>query len=110
MPCEYSHMVDTQTETVITFTDAAHVIPGRPHVSQVYRWAQRGLQGVKLEWIQIGGTRCTSLQALQRFFVALTAARSGQPLPSSTPRARQQHVDQAVSELVSAGFEVGSAV
>ena len=45
----------------------------RPHVATVYRWAKRGLRGVVLETLQVGGTLCTSHEALQRFFEALTA-------------------------------------
>lgn len=46
----------------------------RPHVSCVFRWTKTGCRGVVLESIQIGGTRCTSQEALARFFAALTAA------------------------------------
>src|SRR5688572_8748737 len=103
-------MVDTQCEQVVTFNEATRLIPGRPHLCQLYRWSMRGLGGVKLEWIQIGGKRCTSREALQRFFTALTAARSGQSLPSPTPASRARSVDAATRELEAAGFEVGGNV
>src|SRR5438874_30499 len=44
----------------------------RPHVSTFYRWATRGLRGVRLETLRVGTTMCTSLEAVQRFFDALT--------------------------------------
>jgi hypothetical protein len=48
---------------------------GRPaHVSNLYRWALDGLRGVKLETIRVGGTLCTSREALERFFDRLDEA------------------------------------
>jgi hypothetical protein len=45
----------------------------RPHLATIHRWATRGLRGVRLEFAQVGGTRVTSEEALQRFFDALAA-------------------------------------
>ena len=65
-------MIDLTTETVISLTEAAKRLPARrsgkrPHVATLYRWSQRGCRGVRLETCQVGGTRCTSVEALQRF-------------------------------------------
>src|SRR5689334_10653496 len=73
-------VIDSTQETVITFSQAADELPRRRrgrkcHVSTLYRWATIGCRGVRLESIQVGGTLCTSREALQRFFEALTAAR-----------------------------------
>jgi hypothetical protein len=46
-------------------------------LTTVYRWALGGTGGVKLETLKVGGTLCTTVEALQRFFVALSAHRSG---------------------------------
>lgn len=95
-------MIDIQNETVVTFTDVTKNLKTRPHLSQVYRWAERGIGGVKLEYIQMGGKRCTSTEALQRFFAALTdksAKRTKSPSSHSA--------DSAKRELVAAGIEVG---
>jgi hypothetical protein len=48
----------------------------KPSVSTFFRWASKGVRGVRLEVVQIGGTKCTSVEALQRFFNALTAIGS----------------------------------
>jgi hypothetical protein len=42
------------------------------HSSCFYRWSTTGLRGVVLETLQVGGTRCTSREALQRFFERLS--------------------------------------
>jgi hypothetical protein len=72
-------MIDPNTETLISLPEAAKSLPRRragkrPHVSCMYRWSDTGCRGVVLETIQIGGSRCTSREALARFFGALTAA------------------------------------
>lgn len=42
-------------------------------ISTGYRWISTGVRGVVLESLMIGGTRCTSEEALQRFFERLTS-------------------------------------
>jgi hypothetical protein len=102
--------IDTQSEMLISFDEAAKRVPGRPHKSQLYRWAMRGLRGgVKLEWKLCGGRRFTSVEALERFFDALTRAAGGEaPTPSPT-KTRERQQDRAVAELEAEGFEVGAA-
>jgi hypothetical protein len=77
-------MINPLSEDVICLTDAAKECPKRrrgkrPHVSCMYRWTNHGCRGVVLESIQVGGTRCTSHQALARFFERLTASAHGPP-------------------------------
>ena len=74
-------MIDISTEAVVTLTEATHHLPRRRKgkrcaVSTLYRWADRGVRGVRLETIQVGGTKCTSWEALQRFFNRLSSADS----------------------------------
>lgn len=71
--------IDVQDEQVVSLRDACDLLPRRragkkPAIETLYRWSLRGCRGVKLETVQVGGTRCTSREALQRFFDALTAA------------------------------------
>ncbi len=70
--------IDLGSERIISFAKAVGELPARragkkPHISCMYRWSTRGCRGVVLESIQIGGTRCTSLEAMQRFFNELSA-------------------------------------
>jgi hypothetical protein len=85
-------MAITLHETIITLADAANELPRRrrgrkAHVSCVYRWSKIGCRGVLLETLQIGATRCTSKEALQRFFERLTESRQPADVGSSQPRA-----------------------
>jgi hypothetical protein len=78
-------------EQKMTLTQAAAWLPRRrgrrTHVSTLYRWTQTGCRGVRLEYVQIGATRCTSLEALQRFFDRLTrdADRRSRKSPEEMP-------------------------
>ncbi|MGO8902389.1 MAG: DUF1580 domain-containing protein [Isosphaeraceae bacterium] len=85
-------MIDSVGENLITLAQAADELPRRRrgrkvHVSCLYRWSTAGCRGVVLESIQVGATRCTSRQALQRFFERLSApvhtgaVGGGQPDP-----------------------------
>src|SRR5262245_55601688 len=71
--------IDLQNETVISLTQAAKALPPvdgkRIHVSTLWRWARKGVRGVRLEHIRLGHRVCTSLQALSRFAQALADAR-----------------------------------
>jgi len=72
----------------------------RIHLSTVYRWALGGTGGVKLETLKVGGSFCTSVEALQRFFDALTTygVGAGQATPFSTPAVtatRQRQIEAA---------------
>ena len=102
-------MIDSTRETLISLADVPAQLPDRrggrrPHVSCVYRWAQRGCRGVKLEVLQCGGTKVTSLEAIQRFFERLTAASSNEPTPARTSKQRQRATESANSELAKAGW------
>lgn len=73
-------MIDSTSETLISLADAAEELPRRRrgrkvHISCLYRWSTVGCRGVVLETIQIGATRCTSREALQRFFERLSESR-----------------------------------
>ena len=95
-------MIEFKEETIVSLTDAAKTLPHRragkkPHVSTLYRWAGNGLRAVELETIQVGGTLCTSLEALQRFFDGL-GAQSGVRTQPTTPT-REAEIRRAEEEL-----------
>jgi len=102
--------IDPLSESVISLTEAARSLPARragkrPHVSCLYRWTVSGCKGVVLETTQIGGTRCTSREALARFFARLSG-QSGVPAATPTmrsPARRERDVARALRELERAG-------
>ncbi len=63
----------------ITMAEAARLLPSRPSVSNLYRWAEKGVDGVTLETIRVGHRRYTTPEAVHRF---------------------QRRVNQSVAELL----------
>jgi hypothetical protein len=93
-------MIDLKRENLIALGDVPlHVPPHRNgkrlHKSAAYRWAQRGVRGVRLEVILVGGRRYTSVEALQRFADTLSAAELCRSDRSRTPRARETQIARA---------------
>jgi hypothetical protein len=81
-------MINLLTERVASLAALARSLPpgrrGRPtHPRTLYRWATRGLGGVRLEVIRVGGRTCSSYEALQRFVDALSATGTPEPTPTS---------------------------
>ena len=102
-------MLDMSNEQLLTLRDAARALPGqrcgrRVHVSTLYRWCSRGLGGVQLECLRVGGRLYTSQEALQRFADRLTAAQSPGGRPGEPTRDTQRRVRRANAELDEAGF------
>lgn len=99
--------IDPNTETLVSLAGAARVLPRRrgdkrPHVSCLYRWTTRGCKGVILESVQVGGTRCTSREALARFFGRLSCADD--PRADRSPHRRQRALAAAERELEREGL------
>jgi hypothetical protein len=97
-------MIDIHSEHMLTIAEAARELPGRPHVSTLWRWIQRGCRGVRLEAILIGGIRYTSRESLQRFCDSITAAADGLPASPRTPKQRERQIAQSEAELASHGI------
>jgi len=71
-------------------------------VSTIYRWAQRGIRGVKLETLRLGGGLVTSVEALQRFAERLSAPE-GTEITRSQPQ-RRRDLARAEAELDKVGI------
>jgi hypothetical protein len=100
--------IDLESEEALTLK-AATKLPilrrnGRhPHVSQLYRWATTGLRGgIRLETVKIGGSLCTTREAVLRFIARLTNPDT--PVSAPTPARRQREVAAAEKQLEAAGL------
>ncbi len=80
------------TEDLVYFADVARRFPegdGRGmHVGTLNRWRDRGVAGVRLEAVRVGGRWMTSWQAVDRFVTALNAARPSAPAPTTSAASR----------------------
>ncbi|MBL8829595.1 MAG: DUF1580 domain-containing protein [Planctomycetaceae bacterium] len=93
-------MIDPLTETPISLAEADGLVPRRRggkrcNVATVYRWTVKGVRGIKLESYQCGGSRCTSREALSRFFARLTQAADPQSPPVTVPQYREKQIATA---------------
>jgi hypothetical protein len=72
----------------------------RPALSTVYRWANKGQRGVRLEVLRVGGSWLTTRDSVEAFCAHLTAVRQAKvaPLPAvvaAIPNAAARRVQPA---------------
>ena len=73
-------MIDIHAESLLPINQVPKALPEPPHVATVWRWIQRGVRGIKLETVLVGGKRYTSAEKLQAFVVESGSASMGQCL------------------------------
>jgi hypothetical protein len=101
-------MIDLNKEQLIRLSEVPKILPKRQdgkrvHISAIYRWAQRGVKGVRLETLKIGGTTYTSREALQRFASAPVNQQRGTGRSRSQSKQRQhnrEQVDRRVQDIL----------
>jgi hypothetical protein len=98
-------VLDIQNETIVRLADGGDHLPPRrggakAHPATLYRWAKAGLRGVTLETIRVGGSLCTSLEALQRFCDRLTETDAAPARdPVRIPASRRRDAERAARFL-----------
>lgn len=98
-------MIDIAGEQLIPISEVPRRLPPRTtgkrvHISAVYRWLQRGVRGVVLESVRVGGSTYTSVEALQRFADQLSSDRHDDlSLSTTTPAWRQKQIEAASREV-----------
>jgi hypothetical protein len=108
-------VIDIQNEELFSLAEIAKSLPTRragkrPNIATLYRWTNEGCKGIRLEYSMIGATRCTSREALQRFFDALTARVEDQRAtiptipPQRVPAHRRKAIEAAERKLAAAGI------
>ena len=91
--------IDIEREQLIRINDVPKHCPGRPHVSTIWRWIQRGIRGHRLDSVLWGGRRFCSLEAIKRFVEATTeAADDDDQSPSVISNRRKNEIEHAKSE------------
>jgi hypothetical protein len=92
-------VINLLNEAPISLSEASRLLPGRPHIATIHRWRLRGVRGVCLETVLVGGRRYTSRQALERFLAATTAAGGNPATPIRTPSQRERAIAEAEREV-----------
>lgn len=93
-------MIDLDTEHVMTFPRAGAsitgTVSGRPvKAPTIWRWADEGLAGVRLEACYRRGVRVTSKEALERFFDRVAEAKTA--IREERARAKREKRETAAS-------------
>jgi hypothetical protein len=100
--------IDLAHEQPIDLKHAARLpalkVNGRPrHVASLYRWCSpAGCRGVRLETVVIGGTTCTTSEAVGRFIARLSEPQ--QQVKPETLAQRQRRFSRAEAVCESAGI------
>lgn len=104
--------IDINRDELLPFKRASREIPsargeGGIHVATLYRWAQRGVRGHRLESVLVGGVRMTTRRAIQAFIEKLSNQEGEGPDKSVvSPRPAtpgNAHLDAAERELDAEG-------
>jgi len=74
------------------------------HISTLWRWRLRGVGGVKLDVVKVGGKTFTSAEELERFAQGTTAAREQQQPATRSSKQRNQQIAAAEAELSRLGI------
>jgi hypothetical protein len=95
-------LINSRIEELISLADAARLLPARrrgkkPHISCLYRWTTAGCRGVILDSVMVGGTRCTSREALARFIEALSG-RDVSRIRNQSVEMRTEQLEQGLDE------------
>ena len=98
-------MIDYEREELISFNSAPKHYPGqKPHIATCHRHRLRGVRGVCLETILVGGKRYTSREAIARFIRAINRqATRGSEQVEALEEATQKEVERRLDE---AGIEL----
>lgn len=86
-------------DDLLPFRKAASILPGRPDISTLHRWRTKGVRGIRLATVRIGGRRYVSRDALVKFSEQITSLVDGETSPSTTPSVRRRAVNAAEREL-----------
>ncbi|MCY2989940.1 MAG: DUF1580 domain-containing protein [Planctomycetota bacterium] len=96
------HRGPAEEDRLLTFNEAAkRYLPdrSRPSYSTWWRWWRRGIKGIRLATVVVGGRRYTTASAVQDWIDKVTAAASGESRPIRTPRQRELCIKRAEETL-----------
>jgi hypothetical protein len=61
---------------LLHLSQAARLLPHRPHASTLWRWCRKGYRGVRLEYSRMGKRIYVTAESLERFGEAVARAES----------------------------------
>jgi hypothetical protein len=85
--------IDPSADPLISLSMAAKTLPKPPSPACLWRWHRKGVRGVRLETVVVGGRRYTTAAAWREFVEMVTANTTVADRPES-PRVRSDQVEQ----------------
>lgn len=93
----------SDAERPISFNEAADLdlLPKktRPAYTTWYRWWKKGVKGICLQTLVVGGRRYTTRRFVEEWITAVTNAANGNSSPMRTPKQRLREIERAESEI-----------
>ena len=73
----------------------------RPNPCTAWRWSTKGVKGIKLQVLFVGGTRLTTEEWVQDFIDAVSKANMAkhEAAPMQTPRQQERNAEKAAKKL-----------
>ena len=90
--------IEISTDTAIPLSEAARHIPGRPHISTIWRWTLRKQNPLRV--FRVGGRTFTTAAAIDEFIVG---CNDGGTRAVAMPT-HQRRIEKAEAELERAGI------
>ena len=96
--------IDIHGERLLTLSQVVRALPKKVAPSTIWRWYRKGIRGVVLETVLVGGTRYTSVEALNRFATTLTDNAQPDVLPAKCSDDVEPRSAETESQLRAAGL------
>lgn len=99
--------IDIERDPIISLGQLARRLPPvngtSTNISTAWRWTRKGIRGIVLETVEVGGKTCTTWQAYLDFSTAIGKAKRGEPVSTQTARMHKR-VRNARQVLEAAGI------
>jgi hypothetical protein len=82
--------IDPSADPLVLLSTAAEPLPNPPSPACLWRWHAKGIRGVRLETVVVGGRRYTTAAAWREFVTKLTANANADGRPAAVhPRSEE---------------------
>lgn len=96
--------IDLMSDELLTLPQFCK-LAGGVNLSTAHRWRMRGIRGIKLQCLRIGGKRFVTRRAAEEFIAAITHAVDGHALtPASVSKRRAAEIAAAEARCTAAGI------
>lgn len=75
---------EIESEGLITLSEAAKRLPGKPSLPTLWRWCAKGVRGVRLAHLRLGRRIFTTVEALNEFGASCTRREAPKTIAIST--------------------------